>query len=208
MKKGKFIVITGGDGVGKTTCLKLLELKLKNELGDRVIFAKEPGGTEVGQKIREILLTKNDTGMDLKTEMLLFAASRAQQIYQKIKPSLEQGKHVLCDRFVESSFAYQVRGSIRPDLEKTFHAVDNITDGAKPDLYIVLDLDPQVANDRVVERKESNRFDLLGKDYHSRVRRGIIEYVSDKTHVIVDASLSKEQVAEQVYRIVKTCLSN
>lgn len=209
MSKGKFIVITGGDGVGKTTCLKLLKPKLFAEFGGGVIFTKEPGGTEIGQKIREILLTEAEDGMDVKTEVLLFAAGRAQHIVEKIRPALERGVHVLCDRFVESTFAYEIKGPNRFDLKDLFVAAnDAAIDGVLPDLYLVLDLDPSIAKSRMSERENANRFDKRDEGFRTLVREGILEYVKDKPHVIVDASLSKEEVANRAFVEIKKCLSS
>lgn len=202
MSRGKFIVITGGDGAGKTTCARQLLAKCEAKKMP-VVFTKEPGGTMIGQQVRQLLLADTSKAMDKLTELLLFAADRAQHISEKVKPSLERGQHVISDRSVESSFAYQVRANQRPDLEAIFNTANNkAMAGAEPDLYIVLDLPETEGLKRVGERSNHDRFEAEALDYHARVRQGIMDYVADKPHKIVDASQSIEQVADQVFKIV------
>lgn len=198
MTRGKFIVVEGGDGTGKGTCLEYLQQKL---VGQPVIFTQEPGGTEIGQEIRETLLRHREETFEPLAELFLFAASRAQHVGQKIKPALDGGTPVVCDRFAASSFAYQIYGNEREELIPIFHLVhEPILALATPDLYILLDLDPAIAEERMRGRGAKNRLDQKERAYHQRVRQGYLDYLHDKKHVMIDASQSPAQVKEAVWQ--------
>ena len=202
MARGKFIVIEGGDGTGKSSCKEYLQEKLA---GENVIFTHEPGGTEIGQEIRETLLRRHNQAVPFNnlTELLLFVASRAQHVDELIRPKLYAGTHVICDRFAASSFAYQIRANEREDLNHIFTILHELALGeTQPDLYILLDLDPKVAEKRMDQRGEKTRFDARALDYHLRVREGMLEYVKKFHHVIIDASQPIDSVKEQVWRAV------
>lgn len=197
---GKFIVIEGGDGTGKSACKRYVEEKLA---GAPVIFTHEPGGTPVGQEIREVLLKPREGVFDPLAELFLFAASRAQHLRERIAPALARGESVICDRFAASSFAYQVRGNERPDLAPIFYAVhEAVLAETKPDLYILLDLDPGLAEERMNGRGEKNRLDAKERAYHTRVRAGFLEYLAGWPTKIVDASRPLAEVREAVWQIV------
>ncbi|MBI2099972.1 MAG: dTMP kinase [Candidatus Vogelbacteria bacterium] len=198
MTRGKFIVLEGGDGTGKSACKEYLQAKLVDH---NVVFTHEPGGTEIGQEIREVLLRHRATHFHPLTELLLFAASRAQHVNEKIQPLLAAGQHVICDRFIPSSFAYQVRANERADLEHIFtilheHAVGD----THPDLYILLDLDPKLGKERTAGRGSANRLDVKDLEFHGRVREGMKEYVTAFHHQIIDASQPLAKVKEAVLR--------
>ena len=120
MKRGKFIVLEGGDGTGKSACKAYLQEKLA---GRKIIFTHEPGGTEIGQEIREVLLKPRSGPFDPLTELLLFTASRAQHLSQLIGPALARGQSVVCDRFAAASFAYQICAGNRRGLESFFRLI-------------------------------------------------------------------------------------
>lgn len=150
MKKGYFITFEGPDGAGKTTQIELLVDYLKSQCYD-VVLTREPGGTELGEKIRQIILESGKPEMSPEAEVLLYAASRAQLIDQVIKPNLSAGNVVISDRFIDSGIAYQGFG--RGNLDYVELVNDYLTKDCMPDLTILFKLDPQVAAERVAHKK-------------------------------------------------------
>lgn len=204
-KRGKFIVLEGGDGTGKSACRRYLEEKL---VGTDVVFTQEPGGTEIGQEIREVLLKPRLGHFDPYAELFLFAASRAQHLTERIGPALSAGRHVVCDRFAASSFAYQIGGNNRPDLAPVFQKIhEAILAEIKPDLYVLLDLEPAIAEGRMTSRGDKNRLDAKERAYHARVRAGFLEHVKSWPHIVVDASAPLATVREKVWEAVQHELS-
>ncbi|MCH1642570.1 dTMP kinase [Paenibacillus timonensis] len=198
--KGLFITLEGGDGSGKTTVMRELELALE-EHGVPFISTREPGGIEIAEKIREIILNPQHTAMDARTEALLYAASRRQHLAEKVEPSLERGVTVLCDRFVDSSLAYQgyARGlGIDEVLEINLFA----TKGRFPDLTFYLDIEPEAGLARIAAGagREVNRLDLESLQFHQKVREGygIISGMYPERIKTIDASRSKEEVAAEI----------
>lgn len=170
MHKGIFITIEGLDGSGKSTQIPYIK-KLLEEKGYEVVLTREPGGTKIGEKIRQILLDNDCKEMSAVTEALLYAASRAQHVEELIIPALEEGKVVLCDRFADSSTAYQGMGrGLGPE------AIINInkfaTRGLMPDITILLDIDPKIGLNRVKITKEADRLEQEKIDFHKRVYKG------------------------------------
>lgn len=192
MKRGKFIVLEGGEGSGKTTVAE----RLINSVPGLVV-AQDPGGTPLGQYIREYVLFDRSTGIDPRAELLLFLASRAELVQKVIKPALESGKHVLANRFTLSSIAYQVYGRQQPALLPFIQsATKMITDGCDPDLTILLDVTPQVGIERTHTRPgQATRFDMENMEFHARVREGFKKHIADygKSRVI-NADKSLEEV--------------
>ncbi|MEK7585450.1 MAG: dTMP kinase [Patescibacteria group bacterium] len=187
-KRGKFIVLEGGEGSGKTTCLNYLKEHLAGELA---IYTREPGGTPLGQKLRVVLLEKGEGDLDPLAEMLLFVAGRAEHVKQVIAPALAAGQHVICDRFAASTYAYQIVANKRPEWEELFNDLHHaILKEAEPDLYLVFDLDPKIGLARVGERRgESTRFDDKELPYHERVRQGLLTFARRaKGHQIIEAN--------------------
>ena len=146
MKKGLFITIEGPDGSGKSTQIEKLRVYLEKK-GYKAILTREPGGTEISEKIRNIILDKNNKEMNNMTEALLYAASRAQHVAEVIKPALEMGETVICDRFIDSSIAYQGygRGIGEPVRVINEYAVA----GCMPDITFLLKLDPRIGKGRI-----------------------------------------------------------
>ena len=156
MNKGIFITIEGNEGSGKTTISKMLESSLSNF---NIVFTREPGGIAIAEQIRLVILNSENKNMDPRTEVLLFAAARRQHLVEKIIPALENGKNIICDRFIDSSFAYQSYGR---GLEfKDILDVNNFaTDNKMPDLTIYLDIDPEIGLKRKHTTDDINRIDM------------------------------------------------
>ncbi|GMQ95015.1 MAG: dTMP kinase [Patescibacteria group bacterium] len=218
MPRGKFIAIEGGEGSGKTKNIEYLKKALG---GEGIVFTREPGGTLVAEKIRELLFSKDpNEEMEVETELLLFFAARIQHIKKLIIPALESGKHVICDRFNFSTYAYQVVARGRRDLEDTFHVLDAFARGGiiknrkwihtiEPNLYIFLDVSPRVGLARVASRgEETTRFDEESLDFHKRVAEGLRRAACGKPNaVVVDAEAEFDEVARNVLAHIKCTLN-
>ena len=194
MKKGMFITFEGADGSGKTTQIELLKKYLLNNNID-FVFTREPGGTIISEAIREIILDKTYDEMTNKTEVLLYAASRAQHVEQYIKPLLEQGKIVICDRYIDSSVVYQgiARGI---GVEEVFKINSWATNSLQPDITILLDIDVSVSIKRKVKQKELDRLELQKEEFHKKVIEGyrMLANKEKGRFLIVDASLQVEEI--------------
>jgi dTMP kinase len=202
MDKGVFITFEGIEGSGKTSQSRILKEKLIKE-GLPVIHTFEPGGTVLGEKIREILLDPH-MKIDPVSELLLYFAVRVQHVNEKIKPALEKGYVVICDRFHDSTIAYQGYGrgvslKIINDLYKMF--VDNL----KPDLTILLDLPAEIGLKRNEKANKRDRFELEDITFHNKVKQGYLEIArSDpERFFVIDATNSPEQISESIYEYVK-----
>ena len=171
MREGYIISFEGGDGSGKSTQIQILREFLE-ERGYDVILTREPGGTPISEKIRSIILDKANSEMDDMTEALLYAAARAQLVSQIIRPALEEGKVVICDRFVDSSMAYQAYARGLGDSVKTINAF--AVGDCMPDLTILLKVNPQVGSSRIGNR-ERDRIELASSDFHKKVYEGYLQ---------------------------------
>lgn len=170
MEYGKFITFEGTDGSGKTTQIKLLEEYIKNK-GYELVLTREPGGTKVSELIRDLVLDPSNSEIVPLTEMIMYAASRAQHVLQLIKPAIEGGKIVICDRFVDSSYAYQ--GSGRGVDLKVIADVNRVAiDGMSPDITFFLDIDPEIAIKRRINATGADRIEQEKIDFHRRVYDG------------------------------------
>ena len=203
MMKGIFITFEGIDGCGKSTQCELLKDYLK-ENGKDFIFVREPGGTVIGERIREILLDKKNSQMTARTELLLFEAARAQITDEVIKPALEDGKIVLCDRFFDSSSAYQ--GMAR-GMGMDFVAGLNMaaTGGLKPDVTFFFDISAEEALERRGKRGEaSDRIELAGLKFQEDVRRGYIELAKSSEGRVITIDATKG--IDEIFEVVKSSL--
>jgi len=197
MKKGYFITFEGPDGSGKTTVAKEVVSKLQS-LGYEVVHTREPGGIKISEAIRDVILDPKNTEMDSKTEALLYAASRRQHLVEKVIPAVNDGKIVICERFVDSSLAYQ--GSARGlGIDNVLKINEFAIDGCYPDLTIYLDVDEKVGLERVNSRNiEKDRLDSESINFHHLVVEGykeVLKRFKDRIEII-DASLPKEEVIE------------
>ncbi|WP_078429511.1 dTMP kinase [Alkalihalobacterium alkalinitrilicum] len=172
MRKGLFITVEGGEGAGKTTVLKRIYKNLVEE-GYQVVMTREPGGIQISEEIRSIILNQEYTSMDGRTEALLYAAARRQHLVEKIIPALQDGKIVLCDRFIDSSLAYQ--GFAREIGIKNILTINQFAiDEYWPDLTIYFRVEPEVGLARIAKDKarEINRLDKEGETFHKKVLEG------------------------------------
>lgn len=203
---GVFITVEGGEGCGKSTVLNLVIDRLKKE-GFDAIVTREPGGIDISEQIRNVILDVNNTKMDKVTEALLYVAARRQHVVEKLQPLLKEGKIVISDRFVDSNLVYQgvSRGvGIDTVWEMNKFAIED----CMPSLTILFDLDPEIGQQRINANKqrEYNRLDQEKMDFHYKVREGYLEVAkkySDRIKV-VDASKTIEEVVEEVYNLIKS----
>jgi dTMP kinase len=200
--KGKFISFEGIEGTGKSTQAKLLQQGLLG-LGYEVILTEEPGGTLISLRIREILLSVDHTNMKPLTELLLYNAARAQHIEEVILPALNRGAVVITDRFTDSTFAYQGYGrGIDLDL---LESIDKIaTNGLRPDITVLLDLDVETGLKRNRRINKTDRLELEDVEFHERVRKGYHELAAKEPERIkvLDASVGIEELKIIIARII------
>ncbi|WP_368651470.1 dTMP kinase [Lactococcus raffinolactis] len=195
MTKGILITLEGPEGAGKTTILQQI-LPILTQVGVAILTTREPGGIRIAESIREIILAPENTAIDGKTELLLFAAARRQHLNEKVRPALAEGKIIIIDRFIDSSVAYQgyARGIDVADVEM----INNFaTDGLLPDLTLYFDVDTEIGLSRVMSgNREVNRLDLEAKEMHQKVRAGYqaIAKANPERIVTIDASQTIDQV--------------
>lgn len=202
MAKGLFITFEGGDGCGKTTQIKLIDEYLRNK-GYKTLLTREPGSKGLGVKLREILLNY-DGEVSPTCESFLFLADRAQHVDCIIKPALEEGTIVLCDRHTDSTVAYQGYGR-GLDLEQIYKLNNIATSGLKPDLTVVLDVDVETSQARV--GKEKDRMESAGVEFFERVRKGFLEIAKrEPSRVkVIDSTQSIEDIHKQVVELIQKC---
>ncbi len=208
--RGKFIVLEGGDGSGKGTHMAYLKEKLGFET---FVPTMEPGGTGLGMKIRELILTHKSFDMCFKTELLLFFADRAQHIEKVIIPALEAGHNVISDRFSLSTIAYQIYGREKTEyLDFCLDLEQRIVGRYIPDLYIFLDVLPEKGRERTHGRaqgeggEKGDRLDEETIQFHRRVREGYMIHLREYPHFIVNTDRPVEHVREEVLRVVSMYL--
>lgn len=203
MKKGLFITLEGADGCGKTTQLNLLKEYLTSR-GYEIVVTREPGGKGLGEKLREILLNYDGEVSD-RCEAFLYLADRAQNIDTIIKPAINSGKIVLCDRHTDSSVAYQGYGR-EQNIDNINMLNELAVNGVHPDLTIVFDIDTETSMARVGAEKD--RLESAGIEFHKRVRNGYIEIAKKNPQRIkvVDASQTIEDVQRDVIKIIEGVL--
>lgn len=196
--KGLFITVEGGDGAGKSTQISYIE-DFFREKGLVVLHTREPGGTRIGELLREILLDRSNIEMDPVTEMLIYAASRAQHVRELILPALARGAVVICDRFVDSSIAYQGYG--RELGEMVAEVNSRATGGLKPDITFWLDIDPELGRQRAAGAGSLDRLELEKPDFHYRLYEGYRALAANDPGRIrrIDASRSKEEMRDEIY---------
>ena len=204
MEKGIFITVEGPEGAGKTTIIGLLEERLQ-KAGHTVLRTREPGGISIAEQIREVLLKKENTEMDERTEALLYAAARRQHLVEKVYPALQKGDIVLCDRFVDSSLAYQGYAR-RLGIENVFKINQFAIEDRMPDLTLYYDIKPEDGLKRIHtnENREINRLDMEALSFHEKVREGYLQLLELFPERIrkIDASRSVEEVLEDSLEII------
>jgi dTMP kinase len=208
MEKGIFITIEGPEGAGKTTIIEMLLEKLESE-GYPIIKTREPGGIEIAEQIRSVILDKQNTSMDGRTEALLYAAARRQHLVEKVLPAIEQGFIVLCDRFIDSSLAYQgfARGI---GMDDVYSINEFATENRMPDATLYFDIDPEIGIKRINEHKgrEVNRLDLENLEFHRKVREGyhILTKRYSNRIIEIDASQPLQKVFEEAVSSVRSLI--
>lgn len=203
MKNGIIISFEGPDGAGKTTVLEQV-LPVLQEKGYDIITTREPGGVEIAERIRDVILDVNHVAMDNKTELLLYMAARRQHYVEKVLPALEAGKVVLIDRFIDSSIAYQGAGrGLDKDIIRRLN--DFATDGRKPDLTLYFDVESEIGLARIAKNaeREVNRLDLEKLDMHKRVREGYLALTEQEKRIVtIDASRELADVVSEALHII------
>jgi dTMP kinase len=207
MNRGIFITFEGIDGSGKTTQLRLLADRLR-QTGRAVVEAVEPGGTEIGRQVRAIVLDGRNTKLTPRAELLLYFASRAQNVEEVIRPGLAAGNIVLCDRFTDSTLVYQGYGrGLGAEVVLTLHEI--ACQGLQPDLtvFVDIDLDESLARARdrnVTSSSSETRLEDESREFHKRVRDAYLALAAQEAHrfIVIDGAASVEEVAERVWKEV------
>lgn len=203
MEKGLFLSIEGCDGSGKTTACKTVIERLTSE-GYDVVYTREPGGSDIAEQIRNVILDVKNTAMDQRCEALLYAASRRQHLMEVILPALHLGKIVICDRFIDSSLAYQgyARGI---GIDEVLQINQFAIEGYMPDMTVYYAIEAEEGLRRIASRKNLDRLDVESINFHKKVQEGyeILCKKYPERIKIVDASLDKETVAENTYKLIK-----
>ena len=200
-----FITLEGTEGSGKSSAMEIVYKRLIDE-GYSLVKTREPGGTPISEQIRNVILDKGNTAMDGRTEALLYAASRRQHLVEKIWPSLKEGKLVFCDRYLDSSLAYQgfARGL---GIEEVLNINLFATENTFPDLTLLFKKKKKIGLERISKDKgrEVNRLDLEKLSFHQKVHQGYLLLAKryPERIKVIDASLPLEQVAEITYQIIK-----
>ena len=206
---GLFITLEGGEGAGKTTIANAVIDKLST-LGIETLYTREPGGIKIAEKIREVILERDHTEMDCRTEALLYAAARRQHLVEKVKPAMDEGRIVLCDRFVDSSIVYQgyARGI---GMDEVREINQFAIEGFMPDLTIFFDIKPEIGLARIAanDSREVNRLDLEGLAFHELVYEGYKKQakMNPERIVSVDATKSVEALTDEVCALILSKLN-
>lgn len=197
-----FITFEGPEGSGKTTVSNIIEKRLK-DIGYQVVHTREPGGTPIAEQIRNIILDKANTMLDARAEALLYAASRRQHLVEKVWPALKEGKIVICDRYIDSSLAYQ-GGARNLGVENVLNINMFATEGTFPDMTLLFDITPEEGLKRIAANanREVNRLDLEKIEFHKLVRNTFLELAKQykNRYVIIDASKPLDEVVENTWK--------
>ncbi|CAI3439750.1 dTMP kinase [Enterococcus cecorum] len=205
MANGLFITIEGPDGAGKTTVLNELFPRLQMIAKKEIIKTREPGGVLIAEKIRQIILNPDHRQMDERTEALLYAAARRQHLVEVIMSALNEGKIVICDRFVDSSLTYQGAGR-RIGMKEIAQINEFATEGLEPDFTLYLDVDSDTGLRRIQNhrKKDIDRLDLEGLEFHQRVRHAYLKLAEENPVRIhrIDAKMSLQEVVESSFSAI------
>lgn len=197
MKKGLFIVLEGPDGAGKSTVSNMMAEYLQNK-GHSIVFSREPGGTPISEKIRDIILDCENKEMASTTEALLYAASRAQHVAEKIRPVIKSGQTLICERFYHSSLVYQGIGR-GLGIENVFEINKFAIGDTYPDLVLFLDINPEIALNRKKSINGGDRLEQEHISFHMDVYNGYKKLIEVSPEIkVIDASLSRKEVFESI----------
>ena len=193
-----FITLEGPEGSGKTTAVSAAVAELEKR-GYQIVRTREPGGTQISEQIRDVILDKKNTMMDARTEALLYAASRRQHLVEKVWPAIKEGKIVICDRYLDSSLAYQ-GGARGLGVDEILNINLFATENTWPDLTLLFDIKPEIGLQRIAQNsnREVNRLDLEKIEFHNKVRETFLQLAKrfPERYVIIDASQPREEVAK------------
>ena len=199
-----FITLEGPEGSGKTTAVEAAVKRLQ-ELGYEIVRTREPGGTPIAEQIRNVILDKANTAMDSRTEALLYAASRRKHLVEKVWPALKEGKIVICDRYLDSSLAYQ-GGARGLGIDEVLNVNLFATENTWPDLTLLFDIKPEIGLARISANadREVNRLDLEKLEFHNKVRESFLALAKrfPDRFVIIDASQDRESVANDTMEAI------
>lgn len=198
MTRGRFITVEGGEGAGKSTSLAFVRERLA-QAGQHVVVTREPGGTELGERVREVLLHSRELHIAAETEALLMFAARAEHLARLIRPALETGKTVLCDRFTDATYAYQ-GGGRGLSAERIAQLEAWVQDGLRPDLTLLLDVPVEVGLSRANQRSAPDRFECEDRAFFERVRQTYLERARREPNRIrvIDAAQDRASVERQI----------
>ncbi len=206
--KGMFISLEGSEGVGKTTSLNFINDYIQS-LGHKVLLTREPGGTPMAEELRNILLSEREEKIESDTELLLMFAARCQHVNQVIKPALEQGTWVICDRFVDASYAYQGGGR-----ELGFARIQQLEDwclnGFKPDLTLLLDMSVEEGIERTKKRGNADRFETEKMAFYQKIRTAYLQRAKQDPQrmFVIDAAPEISVVQSSLKTVLKKACSN
>ena len=205
-----FITFEGPEGSGKSSVLRAITERFISE-GYPILNTREPGGTPIAEQIRNVILDKQNIKLDPRAEALLYAASRRQHLVEKIWPALKKGKIIFCDRYLDSSLAYQ-GGARHLGVEEVLLVNSFATENTFPNLTILFDITPELGLERIAKNanREVNRLDLEKLDFHHCVRNTFLKLAEkyNDRYVVIDASQPYDIVLEEVYNIIKRHLTN
>ncbi len=207
-----FITIEGPDGAGKTSVLNKVLPIFSKELGDKLLITREPGGNKISEQVRNVILDRNNTDMDYRTEALLYAAARRQHLVETILPALKAGKLVLCDRYVDSSVAYQGAGR-EIGMPEVFNMNTFATQNIMPNKTIYFDVPAEVGLQRIAKYRDAKNVDRLDVEttaFHKRVNEGYKQIAARNPSriIVIDATQPLNKVVDQTVEIVKKIAGN
>ena len=204
MKKGLFITIEGMDGSGKTTQINMIRDYISDK-GYNVILAREPGGTKISEKIRDIILDSANVTMASTTEMLLYASARAQLVAEIIKPAVENGSVVVCDRFIDSSFAYQGFGR-GIDIDTIADVNRAAMDGMMPDMTFFIDISPEIALKRRMASSMTDRIEKECMEFHMKAYKGYkkLAHLYPERIKTIDGNRTVEEISQEIRKWLDT----
>lgn len=201
--RGKFITVEGTEGVGKSTNMDFIEDWLKKS-GKELVITREPGGTRLGEKLRKVLLDAKEQSMSDDTELLLMFAARAQHLSEVILPALDAGKWVLCDRFTDSTYAYQ-GGGRGIDMSRIAQLEQWVQGDQRPDMTFILDLSVEIGLERAGKRSEPDRFELEKHDFFNKVRDTFLARADStpERYQVIDASPAIDDVQKSIQSVLE-----
>ena len=203
VKQGQFITVEGTEGVGKSTNMAFIERWLK-DAGKELVITREPGGTDLGEKLRAVLLDAKEQSMCDDTELLLMFAARAQHLQEIILPALDAGKWVLCDRFTDSTYAYQ-GGGRGISMDRIAQLEQWVQGDRRPDMTLILDLPIDIGLERAGKRSAPDRFELEKHDFFNKVRDTFLARAEEnpQRYAVIDASPSIDKVQQSIQTILE-----